>query len=211
MIFRYSFALASALLFSVSHSYAQQTKEQLKTKIATSTCAAMEKKIQEQNITSVTKEQYNTMIMQSLGPSLAQELKELQRLYGEKVISNEDQMRQIGTEIGIQMAQDCPAFMKLSTMISASPTSTAATTGQTVGQLGELRGTTLATLQLTVSKTEKADFTWLTKFEGAEELLPKLTTLKGRQARVSWQEIEVYQPEKKQYTKLREITRIELL
>ncbi|MBC6988995.1 hypothetical protein [Hymenobacter sp. BT491] len=171
----------------------------------------MEKKIQEQNLTSVTKDQYTKLLVQCFTPILGKEIKELQRLYGDNVLSDANQMRQIGTEVGAVMAEDCPAYLTLAGMLSSSPSSAAATTGQTVGQLGSLRGTSLAMLQLTVNRAEKADFVWLSKFQGAEELLPKLAALQGKQARISWQEIEVYQPEKKQYTKLREITGIELL
>lgn len=179
--------------------------------MAASACSSLEKKIKEQNLTSVTKEQYSSILGQCIIPYLGKEIKELQRLYGAESLTDSQQMRQIGIEVGGIMAQACPAYLSLAAMISTSPVSMATTTGQTVGQLGTLRGTSIAMLQLAVNETEKAEFLWLSKFKGAEELLPKLTTLQGQKARINWQEIEIYQPEKKQYTKLREIIGIDLL
>lgn len=87
----------------------------------------------------------------------------------------------------------------------------AATTGQTLGQLGQLKAGTYGLLEVQTSKTAREEFTWLHRFAGAEELLPQLAKLQGRQVRVSWQEVEVFQPATKEYRRLREITGIELL
>lgn len=192
--------------------HAQQTKDELKAKLAASVCASLQKSLSERSLSaSLTREQYNTLLQQSFAPAVGKEVTEIQRLYGKDAFSNEALMRTIGAEVGAHLLQSCPTFVTLSSMIAKGPASTASTSGQSVGKLGELRGVGFAVLELQISEIEKAEFTLLSRFQGAEELLPKLPNYKGRRARISWQEIEIYHPDTKKYNKHREITGIELL
>jgi hypothetical protein len=156
------------------------------------------------------------MLMQCMMAAAGKEVKSLQAAYGPTAFSNKDAMRQMGMEVGGQLAQTCPSFATLSLAIAtdAAPDASAATTsttGQTLGQLGKLNNGAYGLLEIQTGKTAKEEFAWLHRFAQADELLPQLAKLQGRQVRVSWQEVDVFQPATQDYRKLREITGIELL
>lgn len=199
------------ICFNTVQSYAQQTKQELNVKMAAAICPALEKAAAEQKSESLTKAQYLKILTQSFAPIAGKEVMTIKRLYGANAFGNAEIMNQIGTEVGAQLMQDCPAFMTLSQMVTTGSESTAATTGQSVGKLGLLQGTGLARLQVQIAKGDNAEFLWLTRFPEAEEILAKINTLQGRQVRISWQEIDIYQPQEKRFSKMREITSIELL
>ena len=206
-----------ALLFWVPAAQAQ-TKEQVKGKIAGSTCDCLDKKITARPGTAkvLGKEEANQMLMQCMMGAAGKELVGLQTAYGANAFGNKDTMRQMGMEVGGMLAQTCPSFMTLSVAIAndanaANPAAAASTTGQTLGQLGQLNAGTSGLLGIQTSKTAREEFAWLHRFAGADELLPQLAKLQGRQVRVSWQEVEVFQLATQDYRKLREITGIELL
>ncbi|MBD2715260.1 hypothetical protein KBK19_09455 [Microvirga sp. STR05] len=205
------FLLLWMICLNTIQGYAQQTKQELNVKMAAAICPALEKAASEQKTESLTKAQYLKILTQSFGPVAGKEVMTIKRLYGADAFGNAEIMNQIGTEVGAQLMQDCPAFMALSQMVAPAPESTAATTGKSVGKLGPLQGTGLARLQVQIAKGDNAEFLWLTRFPEAEEILTKLNTLQGRQVRISWQEIDIYQPQEKRFSKMREITSIELL
>ena len=213
-----SLLAAVALFFCVSATQAQ-TKEQVKEKIAGSTCDCLEKKIAARPSTDkgLGKTEANQLLMQCMMAAAGKELTGLQAAYGSAAFSNKEAMRQMGMEVGGQLAQTCPSFTTLSVAMAsgtepaggAAPT--ASTTGQTLGQLGQLKAGTYGLLEIQTSKTAREEFAWLRRFAQADELLPQLAKLQGRQVRVSWQEVEVFQPATQGYRKLREITGIEVL
>lgn len=203
--------LIVCLLFHAGHSQAQETKETLKAKLAAAMCPVFQKAVADPQMASLSKTQYMSLITQGFAPVVGKEMATINRLYGAKAFGNAQIMNQIGTEVGAQLLQECPAFVTLSQRVVEQEASTAATTGQTLGTLGTLGGTDLARLQVNGKKGEKDEFVVLNRFAGAEEMLAKLSGLQGRQARISWQETEVYQPQQKRYEKVREITAIELL
>ena len=208
-----------ALFFWVSAAQAQ-TKEQVNEKIAGSTCDCLEKKIAARPGTSqgLGKTEANQMLMQCMMAAAGKEVNSLQAAYGTAAFSDKETMRQMGMEVGGQLAQTCPSFMTLSVAIASGtePAGGAApapstTTGQTLGQFGQLKAGTYGLLEIRTSKTAREEFAWLHRFAQADELLPQLAKLQGRQVRVSWQEVEVFQPTTQGYRKLREIVGIELL
>ena len=212
--------LAAVVLFFNAFVAQGQTKEQVKEKIAASSCDCLNKKIAARPAGSAElgKAEANQMLMQCMMAAAGKEVKGLQAAYGPTAFSNKDAMRQMGTEVGGQLAQTCPSFMTLSMALAqadepaASPAATnSTTTGQTLGQLGKLGTGTYGLLEIQTSKTAKEEFAWLHRFAQADELLPQLAKLQGRQVRVSWQEVDVFQPATKDYRKLREITGIDLL
>ncbi|RZK14774.1 MAG: hypothetical protein EOO56_24230 [Hymenobacter sp.] len=209
---RISGLLGLALLLAPGISLAQ-TKEKLQQQIATGTCECIDKKLAARPTgTPLAKEEANQVLVQCMMAASGKNLTAIQSIYGTEAFTDKEVMRQLGREVAGVMMQSCANFTTLSLAIANKETpSTAATTGQTTGQLGLLRGTEAGTLELQVSKTEKATFVWLHRFAGAEELLPQLSQLQGRQVRVSWQEVELFQPSTRQYQRLREITGISLL
>lgn len=208
---RFALLFACTTILSVVQSHAQQTKQELNLKMAAALCPVLEKAVVEQKNQTLTKEQYLKILTQIFAPVAGKEMSAIKRLYGAEAFTDAKTMNQIGAEVGAQLMQDCPAFMNLTQMIATPSTSTAATTGQSTGKLGVLQGTGLARLQLQIAKGDNVEFVWLSRFPGADEILSQITTLQGRQARVSWQEVDLYQPQEKRYSKMREITAIELL
>jgi hypothetical protein len=206
--------ISSFLVMSLgfaARSYGQQTKQELTQKLATAMCPVFQQALTKPEFSSLTKAQYQQVINQGFGPVVGKEMAAIQRLYGPQAYNNPQIMNQLGVDVGAQLLQDCPAFLTLSARVKQPAASTAATTGQTVGKLGKLQGTDLAQLRLVVKEGEHADFVWLNHFPGDEDLLRQLANLQGRQARISWQEVELYQPQEKHFAPVREITGIELL
>lgn len=214
--------MAAIVLFLHAPVAHGQTKEQVKEKIAGNTCNCLDKKIaaRPSAAKALGKEEANQMLMQCMMGAAGKELMGLQTAYGANAFGNKDTMRQMGMEVGGMLAQTCPSFMTLSVAIAndanaasaANPAAaTTTTTGQTLGQLGRLKAGTYGLLEIQTSKTGREEFAWLHRFSQADELLPQLAKLQGRQVRVSWQAVELFQPTTQDYRKLREITGIELL
>ena len=183
--------------------------------MAASTCDCLVQKLPAEGQKQFTKDQAKTTIVQCFAVSLGKDLKSLQQVFGPNAMNDKEVMNQLGRDMAGVMLQSCPTFMTYSMVMAGSEeteaVSTAATTGQTIGQLGTLGGTGVATLNIAVSKSENAKFVWGRHFPKDDELLGQLEKLKGHQVRVSWQEVEVLQPETKRYNKLREITGVEIL
>jgi len=208
---RFVCAVLALFLFQAGHSHAQETKEALKAKFAAAMCPIFQKAVADPQMASLTNAQYMSLITQGFAPVVGKEMAAINRLYGAKAFGNTKIMNQIGSEVGAQLLQECPAFVTISQRVVAEGASTAATTGQTLGTIGPLGGTDLARLQVNGKKGEKNEFVVLNRFAGADEMLPQLSGLQGKPARISWQETDVYQPQQKRYEKVREITGIELL
>lgn len=212
------FCLALLLVAKVGFAQAQaqdkgKDKDKVKQLLATSTCACVEQK-QAARTAPLTKEGANQMLTQCMMAAAGKDLKAIQAAYGTNAFNDVEVMRQLGREVGGLLLQHCQSFTVISLAMAGkdgSASSGAATTGQTVGTLGKLRGTAFGLLDVQVSKTENATFAWLHRFEQAADLLAQLPQLQGRKVRVSWQEVELLQPDTQQYQKLREITGIELL
>jgi hypothetical protein len=217
MFVRIAGSLMAAVLVLHGAPVKAQTKDQVKDKITAGSCDCLNKKIAARpSGKDLNKTEANQMLMQCMMAAAGKEVKGLQAAYGPTAFGNNEIMRQVGMEVGGQLAQSCPSFMTLSLAIagekeSAATTSTATTTGQTQGQLGQLSTSGYGLLEIQTSKTAKEEFAWLHRFAQADELLPQLAKLQGRQVRVSWQEVEVFQPGTQDYRRLREITGIELL
>lgn len=222
MLTRVAGSLVAATVLFLHAPVAQgQTKEQVKEKITSSACDCLDKKMAARPGTAkaLGKDEANQLLLQCMMGAAGKEVVGLQTAYGTNAFGNKDIMRQMGREVGGMLLQTCPSFMTLSVALAAESSAASATnsvaatttTGQTLGQLGQLKAGTYGLLEVQTSKTAREEFTWLHRFAGAEELLPQLAKLQGRQVRVSWQEVEVFQPATQDYRKLREITGIELL
>jgi hypothetical protein len=205
------FLVLVCLLLQAGGSHAQETKEALNAKLAAAMCPLFQQAAADPQMVSLSKARYMNLITQGFGPVVGKEMAAINRLYGAKAFGNAQIMNQIGSEVGAQLLQVCPAFLTLSQRVVEEKAATAATTGQTLGAIGPLRGTELARLQVNGKNGAQDEFVVLNRFAGAEEVLPQLKALLGRPARISWQETEVYQPQQNRYEKVREITAIELL
>ncbi|MBH8559936.1 hypothetical protein [Hymenobacter negativus] len=208
-------SLVVLLSLSATVGFAQTlTKESLNEKLAAATCDCLQQKAAAQGQKNLSKETARSIVIQCSGISVGKELKNVQQVYGANALANKALMNQMGQEMGVVLVQTCPTFMTYSMAMvgegNATP-ATATTTGQTTGQWRALTGTGVAILNITVDKTQNAEFVWSHHFPQDDELLGQLEKLNGRSVRVSWQEVEVLQPDTKQYRKLREVTGVELL
>ena len=215
-MFYKSILLAASLLISSAQLAVAQTKEVVKEQLATEVCACLTKKSAVAKPETLSKDQIKQVFIACFGGAAAKHTKGIQQAYGQTAFSNSALMRTLGEEVGALLLQNCPEsmgyFMAIADKDDASKPA-AATSGQTVGALGALRqsGSGLAMLTVQASKTEAVSFAWVRQFDKAEELLRKLPELQGKQVRVAWEEVEVLQPDTRQYQKVREITGIEVL
>ncbi len=213
------FAHKALVLFSLlapSISLAQtSSKEKIKQQVAAGTCECLDKKLAAHASTlPLSPEEAQQALTQCMMGAAGKNLAGIQAAYGSNAFSNSETMRQMGREVAGVMMQNCPNFTTVSlAMTNSSPAAgtAAATTGQTTGQLGALRGTGIGMLELQISPTENAEFAWLHRFAAGGELLPELSRLQGKQVRVSWQEVELLEPDTKQYRRVREITGLNVL
>lgn len=96
------------LLLLISQAiFAQKlSKEKLVEKISQGTCECISKK-------EITKENLEV----SLGLCMIQDFskyeKDIEKHYGKNVISNDSKMEALGSDVGIHMATNCPAFLKI--------------------------------------------------------------------------------------------------
>jgi hypothetical protein len=216
-------ALIAAMLPQLGHAQAKPaatskqaapSKAGLTDKMATSICDCLEKKQPAEGQKPLTKESAQNTIVQCFGVTAGKEMKTIQQAYGPSAFNDKQVMNNLGRDVGALMLQTCPTFMSYSMIVAGhgeTASSTAATTGQTTGEWASLGGTATATVNLNVGKTDKAEFVWSRHFPKDDELLGQLDKLKGRQVKVSWEEVEVFRADTKQYRKQREITSIELL
>jgi hypothetical protein len=208
--------LLTGFLLANAHWAFAQTKEAVKKQISVDVCDCLTAKSAEAKPESLPKDQIQQVFVQCFGSAAGKHMKSIQQAYGQAAFSDKTTMRTLGEEVGALLVQNCPVsmgyFMAMSDKGSSS-TQEAATTGQTVGKLGALSkpGVGLPLLEVQANKAEKAYFAWVRQFDKAEEMLGNLPKLKGQQARISWEEVEILQPDTQKYQKVREITGIELL
>ncbi|MVN76184.1 hypothetical protein GO988_07590 [Hymenobacter sp. HMF4947] len=215
MLRKYTFLIFSLLTIEAQWALAQ-TKEVVKEQLSADMCTCLTKKTAVTKPETMAKSQIQQVFVACFGGVAGKNMNIIKQAYGQEALSNKVTMRTMGEEVGALLVQDCPAsmgyFMAMADKEDATK-STAATTGQTVGKIGTLSkpGTGIALLEIQANKAEKSYFTWIRQFDKADELLRKLPQLQGQQARVSWEEVEILQPDTQQYQKVREITSIELL
>ncbi len=215
MLRKSTLLIGSLLAISTQWAFAQ-TKEVVKKQISADVCECLTTKSAEAKPESLPKDQIQQVFVQCFGGAAGKHMKSIQQAYGQAAFSDKTTMRTLGEEVGALLVQSCPVsmgyFMAMSDKDGNSK-STAATTGQTVGKLGALSkpGAGVPLLEVQATKTEKAYFAWVRQFDKAEEMLHNLPQLKGQQARISWEEVEILQPDTQKYQKVREITSIELL
>jgi len=214
MLYKFTLLVASLLVAGIQLA-AAQTKETVKEQLATEVCACLTKKSAVAKPETLGKDQIKQVFIACFSGAAAKHMKGIQQAYGQTAFSNSALMRTLGEEVGAQLVQNCPESMGYFMAIANKEDSSkpaAATSGQTVGTLGALRqaGAGLAMLTVQASKTEAVSFAWVRQFDNAEELLRKLPELQGKQVRVAWEEVELLQPDTRQYQKVREITGIEV-
>uniref|UniRef100_UPI004049FBB5 hypothetical protein n=1 Tax=Flavobacterium sp. TaxID=239 RepID=UPI004049FBB5 len=82
------------------------TKEKLVEKISNGTCECISKK-------EITKENLETTLGLCMIQDFSKYEKDIEKHYGKDVISDETKIEALGKDVGIHMATNCPAFLKI--------------------------------------------------------------------------------------------------
>ena len=95
------------LLFISQAIFAQKlSKEKLVEKISQGTCECISKK-------EITKENLEVRLGLCMIQDFSKYEKDIEKHYGKNVISNDSKMEALGSDVGIHMATNCPAFLKI--------------------------------------------------------------------------------------------------
>ncbi|WP_320814727.1 hypothetical protein [Flavobacterium sp.] len=95
------------LLFITQSLFAQKlTKEQLISKISNGTCECITKK-------EITKENLELTLGLCMLEDFNKYEKDIEKYYGKNVIGDNTKMEALGRDVGMKMATECPAFLKL--------------------------------------------------------------------------------------------------
>ena len=120
-------------------------------------------------------------------------------------------MHQMGLDIGKNLLKEkCEAFLKLASIMAKKDKNNEESSGTTIGTFKriDLKGFNYIVINDT-NQSEKS-YLWLKQFPGSEKFIDNAVSYKGKQLKISWQEVEVYLPSAKGYYKIKEITAINL-
>ena len=110
----------------------------------------------------------------------------------------------LGTEVGIQMAENCPGFIRL--MAEAEQISNEPDEIQTITRIFvEEKGNELVYLIVEDEFGDMLSFLLLRPFEGASDWIADFSAIKGRRLQIEWEKIEIYDPASKSYKKVKEL------
>jgi hypothetical protein len=193
------------LLIGFTRAYAQTTPGPVEKKITQNLCDCINKL----DMTTITTgEQANKAFMDcfmaqmELAPDLAAER-------GVE-LSNNDAMRKIGNDIGINlMKQKCEGFMKLAVVMAKKDNGAVSNT--TTGTFKRIDVKGFNYIVVADNPGSEKSFLWLRQFPESEKLAVPALQLANKRLKITWQEMEVYLPQAKGYYKVKEITAVEFL
>ena len=199
----------SALLIGTVTLYAQVAKDSLLKLMSKETCTEITNK----DFSGKNMDELQMELGLAMMPVVMKYQEELQTAFG---ISMEDQsgMEKMGMEIGLQLAKDCPAFLKM--FVNNS------------GALKEIVGNNTDAAVMSISgtllKIVTGDFTciqvkdasgkieklwWMEYFDGSAKLITDATTMLNKQVKVKYTEKEMYNATLKEYIKIKVIKGLE--
>ncbi len=200
----------SILLFSSVCLFAQISKDSLLKLMTKETCTQITNK----DFSGKNMDELQMELGLAMMPVVMKYQEELQTAFG---ISMEDQsgMEKMGMEIGLQLAKDCPAFLK---MFVNNPTALKEIAG------GSNTDATVMSINGTLQKIVTGDFTyiqvkdasgkieklwWMEYFDGSAKLITDATTMVNKQVKVKYTEKEMYNATLKEYIKIKVIKGLE--
>ena len=200
----------SILLFSSVCLFAQISKDSLLKLMTKETCTQITNK----DFSGKNMDELQMELGLAMMPVVMKYQDELQTAFG---ISMEDQtgMEKMGMEIGLQLAKDCPAFLK---MFATNPDLMKDISGTPKS------GVAVMSINGTLLKIVTGDFTyiqvkdasgkieklwWMEYFDGSAKLITDAATMVNKQVKVNYTEKEIYNATLKEYIKIKVIKGLE--
>lgn len=197
------------LLFVASQAVSAQA---VMNKLSKASCECIEKKVAASSTPLSMEEAMQVCVMEAMTGNLEEFMKE----YG-NVMQDEKKMQEFGTQLGLKLMTDCPAFAKLAANSGKS--------GSFVGTT-QIASTSLSEVTGNIEKFEagkglpllvvncggvKENFVVLERFAGSELIFGKEKELKGKKISVGYKEIELYNASKKTFEKQKVIASVKTL
>lgn len=194
------------LLISVA-AHAQMSKDSLMKIMAKETCAEISKK----DLAGKSMDELEMELGLAMLPVVAKYQEELKTIFGFDM-EDPKSMEGMGREVGMQLAKDCPAFLK---MFMSNPEAMKEITGKdkNVPAVSIINGTLLKVVNGDFTYIQVKDGSgkieklwWMEYFEGSNKLINELDKQLNKPVRVSYIEKEIYNSTLKDYMKLKIIT-----
>jgi len=200
----------SMACFSSAVVFAQASKDSLLKLIVKETCTDISGK----DFSGKSMEEIEMELGLAMMPIMVKYQEELQTAYGTGI---EDQagMEKMGMEVGLQLAKDCPAFLK---MFAGNPAVIKDRAGKNNAAVE------LKTVNGTLLKIVHGDFTyiqvkdasgkieklwWMEYFEGSGRLITNAGDMLNKEVKVKYSEKEIYNATLKEYIKIKVIAGLE--
>ncbi len=198
-----------SLLFSAGI-LAQVSKDSLLKVIVKETCTDITGK----DFSGKSMEEIEMELGLAMMPIMVKYQEELQTAYGTGI---EDQagMEKMGMEVGLQLAKDCPAFLK---MFAGNPAviKDRAVRNNAAVEMKTINGTLLKIVHGDFSYLQVKDpagkiekLWWMEYFEGSGRLITNAGDMLNKDVKVKYTEKEIYNATLKEYIKIKVITGLE--
>ncbi len=200
----------SIMLFSSVCLFAQVSKDSLLKLMTKETC----NEISNKDFSGKNMDELQMELGLAMMPVVMKYQDELQTAYG---ISMEDQsgMEKMGMEIGLQLAKDCPAFLKMfvnnpgALKEIAGNNNTDAAVMNISGTLIKIVTGDITYIQVKDASGKIEKLWWMEYFDGSAKLITDASTMVNKQVKVKYTEKEIYNATLKEYIKIKVITGLE--
>ena len=195
------------LLFLSSLASAQVSKDSLLKMMSKETCDEIAKK----DISNKSMEELELELGLAMMPVIIKYEKELKSVYNMD-FEDEKSMENIGREVGMKLAKDCPVFLK---MFMSNPQAMKESMGKESKTLF-ISGTLVKIIPGDISHIQVKDASgkieklwWMEYFEGSNKLVNESQNHLNKAIKVSYVEKEIYNSTLKDYVKMKIITAVE--
>jgi hypothetical protein len=205
-----------ALTICVSlNTLAQNSKEELLTKMSNEACVAFEKV----DITSLNKDNYQQELSLILIPIMSDNMDAIKKYYDIET-PTEENFRKIGMDLGMKLAATCKKFMEFSISIAQeslskkTPVPAKKEKLQTTELTATLTAYTPADIAFITVKDAKGKMQklyWMEYFENADNFMANMKKYIGKKITITYAERDVFDAAKKTYKSIKVIAGIELL
>lgn len=134
-------------------------------------------------------------------PSISKYSKEIKSIYGEDAFEG-NTMEKVGEEMGVYMATNCPAFLKLFAANSGGKSS-AEETKTLEGTFTKLTLGELSFIEVKASSGKIEKLYWFEYFEGSNDLVNNSNALNNKKVKIEYIEKEIYKASIKDYVKVK--------
>jgi len=181
--------------------------QDLMNKMSKDACTCIEKK------TAQGEKDVQQLMQACVMEAMMNNMNEFMEKYGD-AMQDTKKMEAFGMELGMKLAKDCPAFMKVAGNSGNNFTMKGEVVGvektlSLEGVVESIKSKGLVTITL-VSNGVKEEFVILERFEGSENIFGKEKELKNKRMYIEYKEIEIYSPVKKAFEKQKAIKVVKL-